>query len=151
MYTGEDFVTNILLVVTRRRGLCQALSRRRHSSFRSALLTRPIVLDGYPALAFKSSPALQNVKGETCTRFALRFVRRRGLEPPYPCECYHLKVVRLPVSPPAHILLTLTLYVKSHRISSLKRKKQDIFLHLFSAAKSYSADAASSFSGDASS
>ena len=29
-------------------------------------------------------------------------VRGRGLEPPCPCGRYHLKVVRLPVSPPAH-------------------------------------------------
>lgn len=31
-------------------------------------------------------------------------VRGRGLEPPCPCGRYHLKVVRLPVSPPAHSL-----------------------------------------------
>ena len=29
-------------------------------------------------------------------------VPRRGFEPPSPCERYHLKVVRLPVSPPGH-------------------------------------------------
>ena len=29
-------------------------------------------------------------------------VRRGGLEPPSPCGRYHLKVVRLPISPPAH-------------------------------------------------
>jgi hypothetical protein len=30
-------------------------------------------------------------------------VPRRGLEPPCRCQRYHLKVVRLPVSPPGHI------------------------------------------------
>ncbi len=30
-------------------------------------------------------------------------VRRRGLEPPSPCGRYHLKVVRLPISPPARV------------------------------------------------
>ena len=30
------------------------------------------------------------------------FVHGRRLELPYPCGCYHLKVVRLPVSPPVH-------------------------------------------------
>ncbi len=30
-------------------------------------------------------------------------MRERGLEPPRPCERYHLKVVRLPVSPPAQV------------------------------------------------
>src|SRR3989344_1457492 len=29
-------------------------------------------------------------------------VPRRGLEPPIPCGSYHLKVVRLPISPPGH-------------------------------------------------
>ncbi|MDB5204788.1 MAG: hypothetical protein JWP09_816 [Candidatus Taylorbacteria bacterium] len=31
-----------------------------------------------------------------------RFVRERRLELPYPYGRYHLKVVRLPISPPAH-------------------------------------------------
>ena len=43
-------------------------------------------------------------------------VRRRRLELPFPCGSYHLKVVRLPVSPPAHrssdISRTLVLYTK---------------------------------------
>ena len=36
-------------------------------------------------------------------------VRGRGFEPPSPCGRYHLKVVRLPVSPPAHILYGLNI------------------------------------------
>ena len=31
------------------------------------------------------------------------FVHERGLEPPSPCGRYHLKVVRLPISPLVHI------------------------------------------------
>src|SRR5436309_2630049 len=31
-------------------------------------------------------------------------VRGRGLEPPHPYGLYHLKVARLPISPPAHII-----------------------------------------------
>lgn len=42
-------------------------------------------------------------------------VPKRGLEPPSPCEDYHLKVARLPVPPPGHIS-------KSRKILSKPRK-----------------------------
>ena len=42
-------------------------------------------------------------------------VRGRGLEPPRPCERYHLKVVRLPVSPPAHVPI---LYLKKYNLAT---------------------------------
>ena len=34
-------------------------------------------------------------------------VPRRGLEPPSPCGRYHLKVVRLPISPPGQLRDTI--------------------------------------------
>ncbi len=62
---------------------------------------------------FPNSPAKQTQDAWACLRQAhvsiglselsTILVRRGRFELPYPCECYHLKVVRLPVSPPAQL------------------------------------------------
>ena len=44
-------------------------------------------------------------------------MRRRGFEPPSPCGRYHLKVVRLPISPPARVSNT------QHHTTVLNKKK----------------------------
>ncbi len=44
-------------------------------------------------------------------RFTI-LVRGRGFEPPSPCERYHLKVVRLPISPPAQDITKILNYLK---------------------------------------
>ncbi len=69
------------------------------------------------------------------SHFAFIFVRRRGLEPPYPCECYHLKVVRLPVSPPAHVFTNPHTICEISQNFKSKKKKQDVLLHSFFVAK----------------
>ncbi len=59
----------------------------------------------------KYTQPLRVLSRKTRRRLALRsyslhsFVRRRGLEPPFPNGSYHLKVVRLPISPPARYAL----------------------------------------------
>ena len=51
--------TNFLWSRLHKEGICQALARRRRSSLRSALLTRPILLNGYPAFVFDPLRARQ--------------------------------------------------------------------------------------------
>ena len=58
----------------------------------------------YP-LNYGSNACLAQAAQAACSRLKthlVRFVRGRGLEPPCPNGRYHLKVVRLPISPPAH-------------------------------------------------
>ncbi len=80
-------------------------SAKRSKSFRQTFLrlatfARPVALDRYPR-----SPSRPLLRANKITRHMVGFfcfrVRRRGLEPPTPCGGYHLKVVRLPISPPA--------------------------------------------------
>ena len=53
-----------------------------------------------------SSPLLHyKIKNPQSEALGIKIlVRERGLEPPCHCWRYHLKVVRLPISPPAHYL-----------------------------------------------
>ena len=60
-------------------------------------------------------------------------VPRRGLEPPWPCDRYHLKVVRLPISPPRHktlfkqpLILYLATACLSHRSSGEADRQADL-------------------------
>ncbi len=50
---------------------------------------------------FKSSREQSSLLASCAQISRTQFVRRRGFEPPSPCGRYHLKVVRLPISPPA--------------------------------------------------
>ena len=42
----------------------------------------------------------KTLKVNTIKAFNIYQVPRTGLEPAHPCECCHLKAVRLPISPP---------------------------------------------------
>ena len=54
-----------------------------------------------------------------------KMVRPRRLELPYPCECQHLKLVRLPISPRAHSEGTFP--KTSHSVNPMITKLQNFF------------------------
>ena len=53
-------------------------------------------------------------------------VHGRRFELPFPCGSYHLKVVRLPVSPPVHIYVTI-----SHHVSFYPIRKHYTYIYDF--------------------
>jgi lipoyl(octanoyl) transferase len=58
--------------------------------------------DEEPGLFHKASATGQCHWAEPALRLPEKMVRLRGLEPPHRFQCYHLKVVRLPIPPQPH-------------------------------------------------
>ena len=84
---GEDFVTTL---ASRGRDPASGCPQDRPSGFSNPYASKAVCL--HPVLARKLA------------------VRGRGFEPPWDCSRYHLKVVRLPVSPPAQLKTLFCLF-----------------------------------------
>ncbi len=76
--------------------------RRRGHSVTGTFLLKSPATPPWPVGLRLSRPSRGKTKSPNAMHPARCVVRRRGLEPPSPYGRYHLKVVRLPISPPAH-------------------------------------------------
>ena len=78
----------------------QALARRRRSSLRSALLARPIVLDGYPALVFESWRGRKIILVKCSAFYSFICMPPPGFEPGTTAS----KAGMISISPQGHVL-----------------------------------------------
>src|SRR3989344_4949927 len=104
--------------------LGQALVCRRRSSLRSALLARPIVLDGYPAFVFESWHGHKIILVKCSSSYSFIFVPPPGFEPGTTAS----KAGMISISPQGHVLHITIAHIGKKTKNTLHYEKRRLMV-----------------------